>query len=67
MKHRACLRGYSLAKIEEILRYSGERYYDTATGRALAVGKHDDRTVIIPYEENEVSHLSQYTQLPGNR
>jgi len=45
MKYRVDLRGYCLEMIEEILRYSGERYYDTATGRAVAVVKHDDRTV----------------------
>ena len=27
-----------------------ERYYDTETGRLIAVGKHDKRLVIIPYE-----------------
>ncbi len=53
IKYRASLRSYSLETIEEILKYSRERYYDTATGRAVAVGKHDDRTVIIPYDENE--------------
>ena len=50
LRYRAELRGFKLAKIEEILRFSGERYYDTVTGREIAVGKHDNRLVIIPYE-----------------
>jgi len=29
MKYRANLRGFDLAKIEDILRYSTERYFDT--------------------------------------
>ena len=50
LQYRAQLRGFELARIEEILKYSGERYYDTETGRLIAVGKHDNRLVIIPYE-----------------
>ena len=52
LRYRAELRGFDLAKIEEILRFSGERYYDTVTGREIAVGKHDNRLVIIPYESS---------------
>lgn len=52
MKYRAELRGFELSKVESILRYSGERYFDTATQRLIAVGKHDDRLVIIPYEKH---------------
>ncbi len=52
LRYRAELRGFDLAKIEEILRFSGERYYDTVTGREIAVGKHDNRLVIIPYERS---------------
>lgn len=55
LQYRAQLRGFDLDKIEEILRYSDERYYDTETGRLIAVGKHDNQLVIIPYErENEI-------------
>ncbi|MEW6214421.1 MAG: hypothetical protein AB1478_04335 [Nitrospirota bacterium] len=53
MKYRAELRGFELSKIENILRHSGERYFDTATRRLIVVGKHDDRLVIIPYEKHE--------------
>lgn len=49
LQYRAKLRQFELSKIEEILRYSGERYYDTVTGRMIAVGKHNNSLVIIPY------------------
>jgi hypothetical protein len=53
MKYRANLRGFSLEKIEEILRYSSERYFDNATHRMVVVGKHDSRLVIIPYDKDD--------------
>ncbi len=52
LKYRAELRGFELSKIEKILRYGEEKYFDTATRRLIAIGKHDDRLVIIPYEEH---------------
>lgn len=55
LQYRATLRGFDLNQIEAILRYSGERYYDVETGRLIAVGKHDDRLVLIPYEASEDS------------
>jgi hypothetical protein len=55
MKHRARLRGFDLARIEHIVRYSSERYFDTVTGRLVAVGRHDDTLVMIPYEADEGS------------
>lgn len=56
LKYRADLRGFKVEIIEKILRYSTERYYDISTRRAIVVGKHDKRLVIIPYErrENEI-------------
>jgi hypothetical protein len=51
MKYRADLRGYDLATVEHILRYSSERYTDTATGRFVAVGRHVNRLVMIPYDQ----------------
>jgi hypothetical protein len=50
IKRRARLRGFDLAKMEHIVRFSSERYIDTATGRLIVVGRHDDRLVMIPYE-----------------
>ena len=55
LRYRAQLRGFDLNKIEEILRYSDERYYDTETGRLIAVGKQGQQLIIIPYEQdNEI-------------
>jgi len=60
IKYRADLRGFELKKVEDILRYSGERYFDTLTRRLIVVGKHDDRLVLVPYEkkENEITPLT---------
>ncbi len=53
IKHRAALRGFELKKIEDIIRYSRERYFDTVTRRMIVVGKHDDRLAMIPYDRKE--------------
>lgn len=55
MNYRARLRGFDLAKIEHIVRYSGERYVDTTTGRFVAVGRIDDLLVLIPYQSDQDS------------
>jgi hypothetical protein len=51
MRYRAELRGFDLATIEHIVRFSGERYFDSATERMMAVGRHGVQLVIIPYEQ----------------
>ena len=63
MKYRANLRGFDLPKIEDILRYSTERYFDTITQRMIVVGRHNDRLVLIPYEEkgSEVIPITIHT------
>jgi hypothetical protein len=48
MKYRLRLSGYDLPAVEQILRYSSERYADTATGRLLAIGRHVKLLVMIP-------------------
>lgn len=53
MRYRARLRGFDLAKIEHIVRYSSERYTDIETQRLVAVGRHDSTLVIVPYEVSE--------------
>lgn len=53
IKYRVNLRGFELEKIEEILRHSTERYFDTVTHRIVVVGRHDKRLVIIPYEKRK--------------
>ena len=50
MIYRTKLRGFDLDKVEHILRYSTERYGDSATGRHIVVGSHEKSLVIIPYE-----------------
>lgn len=55
LKYKAELRGFKLTKIEDILRYSQERYFDTVTHRRIVVGKHDDRIVAIPYDDSNES------------
>jgi hypothetical protein len=51
MKYRLDLRGYALATVEQILRYSSERYVDTVTGRLVAIGRHEKLLVMVPYED----------------
>ncbi len=53
LKHRAAIRGFDLEKLEHIIRHSNERYFDTETGRHVAVGKHDEQLVMIPYEAEQ--------------
>jgi hypothetical protein len=50
MRYRAKLRGFDLAKLEQIVTHSTERYYDTETGRTVIVGRYDKKLVILPYE-----------------
>lgn len=52
MIYRLGLRGYDIATVEQIVRYSSERYVDIATGRTIAIGRHDNLLVMIPYEMN---------------
>ena len=53
MAYRAKLRGFELQVLEDIIRYSSERYFDTATRRNVVVGKHDTMLVLMPFEVNE--------------
>ncbi len=50
MRYRAGLRGFDLAGIEHIVRYSNERYIDAVTDRLVAVCRIDEFLVIIPYD-----------------
>jgi len=50
MKYRLDLRGFDLATVEHILRYSTERYADTMTGRVVVIGHHEKFLVMIPLE-----------------
>ena len=53
MRYRLRLRGFDLATMEHIVRFSIERYVDTVTGRLVAIGRHDERLIMIPYERSE--------------
>jgi hypothetical protein len=47
------LRSFDLNKIENILHYSQEKYFDTEKQRKIIIGKHIDNLVMIPYEIKE--------------
>jgi len=51
LQHRARLRGFDLATIEQIVRFSEERYFDTTTQRMVAIGRQGSRVVLIAYEQ----------------
>lgn len=50
LRYRARLRGFDLAQLEQILRYSTERYLDVESGRMIVVGRHSNTLVMIAYE-----------------
>jgi hypothetical protein len=49
------LRGFDLAKKEQILRYSSERCLHTASGRLVFAGRIDDLLVLVPCESEQGS------------
>jgi hypothetical protein len=49
----ANLRGFDLNALEGILRNASERYTDAATGRRVAIGKHGNTFVAIPYDQDQ--------------
>ncbi len=52
-RYRVKARCFSLESIEDVIRFSAERYYDTVTGRKVIVGKDGKLLIMIPYEENK--------------
>ena len=50
LKYRAALRKFDLGILENIIRHSDERYFDSETRRPVVVGRHEQQLVIIPYE-----------------
>jgi len=50
MVYRMAARGFEQDRIEHIVRFSGERYFDTETRRTVWVGKHGSQDVLIPCE-----------------
>ena len=50
IKYRASLRGFDLNIVQQIVKYSTERYNDLTTGRRVVIGNHRNNLVLIPYE-----------------
>jgi hypothetical protein len=61
LKYRSNLRGFDIQKIEDILRYSDEKYFDNATYRMVAVGNHNNQLVMIPYEKSSNNEIIPVT------
>ena len=57
MKYRAKTRQFHLDKLEEIVRYSSERYFDLATARSIVIGRHEKKLVIIAYEVEKETYI----------
>jgi hypothetical protein len=53
LKFRAQLREFGIKTLASILRNTPERYTDAATGRRVAIGKHGNTLVAIPYDIHE--------------
>jgi hypothetical protein len=51
MLYRMELRKFDQEKVEHILRFSIERYFDTETHRIVVIGTHDNRVVAIPIDK----------------
>lgn len=55
LQYRARIRGLDLAEIDDIVRYSTERYLDCVTDRRVVIGKCSGKLVVVPYEvENDL-------------
>ncbi len=61
LKYRVKLRGFSLVNIEDIIRYSNEKYFDTSTDRWVAVGKDSNILVMIPHEIDDNGAITPIT------
>ncbi len=61
LKYRVKLRGFSLVNIEDIIRYSNEKYFDTSTDRWVVVGKDSNILVMIPHETDDNSAIIPIT------
>lgn len=53
MRYRAGMRGFDLAAVENIVRYSTERYADLDTGRFVAIGRHASDLLVVAYEATD--------------
>ena len=53
LQYRARSRGFDLSVIQDIVTHSMERYFDTATHRMVAVGRHGGRLIAVPFERKD--------------
>ena len=45
LRYKASLRGFDLPTVENIVRYSSERYFDAVTGRRIAIGSCNSKLI----------------------
>ncbi len=57
IEYRLKLRKFNKILVEKILRFSEERYFDKDTNRFVAIGKDENRLLLIPYEKNEKAYI----------
>jgi hypothetical protein len=53
LKYRARLRSFDLAEIEQVVKHSSERYFDTETRRLVIVGRVGDGLAVIPCDTTQ--------------
>lgn len=63
---RAQQRGFDIAALEHIRRYSAERYFDTQTLQRIAVGRCGSHLLLMAYEEDDTA-LTPVTVHPVTR
>ena len=51
MKYRLNLRNFDMARVEDVLRFSIERYWDSMHHRRVVIGRCDKTLVLVPYDE----------------
>jgi hypothetical protein len=51
--YRARTRGFDVNDIESIVKHTEERYFDVETHRLVAIGRSNEKLVVIPYEESD--------------
>ncbi len=68
LKYRARLRGFDLSAIDKVVRYSDERYFDSATQRMVVVGRDGDLLIMVPYDHDlERETMTPVTVHPTTR
>ena len=55
MSYRVKQRHYDFSILKEIIRFGTEKYFDTETARTVAVGRHREKIVLVPYEEDKAA------------